>query len=671
LNLSPDLSEPDARLRADTPVITPHRAVTPRAVLIGLLFAAFFCAVTPYNDFKIAATYIAGNQFPIGALFVLFVLSFLVNGILRGVAPRKVFSRGELLTIWVLILVASGIPSSGLMRYFIPHIVAHKYYSDSANGWEQKVWAENPDWLKFQDKPAADAFFVGYPLGQEHVPWAAWVQPLLTWVPLAFLFLLASFCITSLLRRQWIENEKFSFPLVTLPMLLAEEPRPGHRVNDLMRHPLLWLGLGIATAIHTVRAFHLMYPSIPDIKLAWNLNEYMTVRPWNQVGWVPANIFLMVIGLAYLLPAEVCFSLWFFYIFFKTEVLMGVQFNWLMPGPQGYGDKLFHSLQAYGGGLALVIWTLWTGRRHIQDIWEKATGGPRAREIDDSGEMLSYRSGLMGLAIAYGGIALWMALAQMQPVVILLTLLTMTLALIVISWVVCQAGMLFMAQPYGSADVLSGIFGTGPFRISSLFTMYRFESMFFYDTREMLAPSVLMGAKTAETSPFDTRPLLKAMAASVFIGFAVSLVASLWLPYYNGGGNSLNNPFMYKSAPTRPLNFMAGVSAVPFRGDWSNALHILAGFAGVLGLLILRAQFNIGIHPIGFLSASVYAMNMMWFSIFIGWVFKSLISRYGGMKGYLGFMPLFLGLILGDAVNAVIWIILGYATQVGYQIMPG
>ena len=126
-----------------------------------------------------------------------------------------------------------------------------------------------------------------------------------------------------------------------------------------------------------------------------------------------------------------------------------------------------------------------------------------------------------------------------------------------------------------------------------------------------------------------------------------------------------------RAAPTRPLNFLAGVSAVPFRGDWTNALHIFAGFAGVLGLLILRAQFNIGIHPIGFLSASVYAMNMMWFSIFIGWVFKSLISRYGGMKGYLGFMPLFLGLILGDVVNAVIWICLGYVTQVGYQIMPG
>ncbi len=63
-------------------------------------------------------------------------------------------------------------------------------------------------------------------------------------------------------------------------------------------------------------------------------------------------------------------------------------------------------------------------------------------------------------------------------------------------------------------------------------------------------------------------------------------------------------------------------------------------------------------------------MHMLWFSIFLGWMFKSLVQRYGGMRGYLAGLPLFLGLILGDVVNAVVWIILGYLTRVGYQIMP-
>ncbi|MBC8102467.1 MAG: hypothetical protein H7Z41_07745, partial [Cytophagales bacterium] len=36
-----------------------RQGVTPRAVMIGLFFAAALCAFTPYNDFKVAATYIA------------------------------------------------------------------------------------------------------------------------------------------------------------------------------------------------------------------------------------------------------------------------------------------------------------------------------------------------------------------------------------------------------------------------------------------------------------------------------------------------------------------------------------------------------------------------------------------------------------------------------------
>ena len=90
--------------------------VTRRAAALGLLAGALLCAVTPYNDNKIGATNLAGNQFPVGALFVLFLLAIPINAFLRRFAARFILTRPELLTVWTLILVASGIPSSGLMR---------------------------------------------------------------------------------------------------------------------------------------------------------------------------------------------------------------------------------------------------------------------------------------------------------------------------------------------------------------------------------------------------------------------------------------------------------------------------------------------------------------------------------------------------------------------------
>src|ERR1044071_1482415 len=104
-----------------------RRGVTARAVLLGLLGSVFFCAVTPYNDFKVAATYLAGTQFSIGAIFTLLLLVLVVNVALRRFRPAAAFSQAELLTIWTMLLVASGLPTSGMMRYFIPHIVAPHY----------------------------------------------------------------------------------------------------------------------------------------------------------------------------------------------------------------------------------------------------------------------------------------------------------------------------------------------------------------------------------------------------------------------------------------------------------------------------------------------------------------------------------------------------------------
>jgi hypothetical protein len=190
---------------------------------------ALLCAVTPYNDYKVGATYLAGHQFPVGALFVLFLLAALANPLLRAVRPRWAFARGEMLTVWTLVLVASGLPSSGMMRFLLPHIAAPQNFSNGVNNWEARVWGGLPSWLKLSDEAAAKAYYSGYPRGAERVPWEAWVTPLVGWGTFALLFLLASFCVANLLRRQWIENEKFAFPLVQLPLLLAEDPEAGRR----------------------------------------------------------------------------------------------------------------------------------------------------------------------------------------------------------------------------------------------------------------------------------------------------------------------------------------------------------------------------------------------------------------------------------------------------------
>ena len=99
-------------------------SLTSRSVLIGLLGDTIQCLVTPYNDFLVGGTYLAGNHLPIAVVFSLIVLILVINVLLKKIKLGLQLSAAELTIIWGMMLVASGIPSSGLMRYLIPLLVS-------------------------------------------------------------------------------------------------------------------------------------------------------------------------------------------------------------------------------------------------------------------------------------------------------------------------------------------------------------------------------------------------------------------------------------------------------------------------------------------------------------------------------------------------------------------
>ena len=45
-----------------------------------------------------------------------------------------------------------------------------------------------------------------------------------------------------------------------------------------------------------------------------------------------------------------------------------------------------------------------------------------------------------------------------------------------------------------------------------------------------------------------------------------------------------------------------------------------------------------------------------------------LTVRYSGLRGYVRFRPLFMGIIMGDVLGAVLWDIVGFVTKVGIMV---
>lgn len=55
-------------------------------------------------------------------------------------------------------------------------------------------------------------------------------------------------------------------------------------------------------------------------------------------------------------------------------------------------------------------------------------------------------------------------------------------------------------------------------------------------------------------------------------------------------------------------------------------------------------------------------MNWVWFSIFLAWLVKTIVLKYGGSAAYRRTRPFFLGLILGQVVVAGMWLVIDYFT---------
>lgn len=133
--------------------------VSARALLLAFACIIGFSFLTPYNDYYIANTFIAGNLLPTSSIVVLLVLVMVVNPLLWRYARKFAFHAGELATVWSLIVIASGIPAAGLWRYIIPQIANLLYRASPENRWTEILVPYTPSWLIVSDKVVVRQFF--------------------------------------------------------------------------------------------------------------------------------------------------------------------------------------------------------------------------------------------------------------------------------------------------------------------------------------------------------------------------------------------------------------------------------------------------------------------------------------------------------------------------------
>ena len=216
---------------------TNENRLSGRSFLLGTCFVIAICCIVSYAELVITYIQIGFLQLP-PAVIGLFFFLVLGNRLLERLNNRFGLSPRELMGIYCMMLVASMISSRGIMEKLIPALIAVNYFTNETNSWDTLFFPHIKPWLiPFSPEQKGQAaiaisFYEGIQTG-DSLPWRAWIEPLCVWGVLVFLVFTAFLCLAAILRKQWIENEKLTFPLVSLPLEFVHEGR-GFLRNRLM-----------------------------------------------------------------------------------------------------------------------------------------------------------------------------------------------------------------------------------------------------------------------------------------------------------------------------------------------------------------------------------------------------------------------------------------------------
>ncbi|MDA0337704.1 MAG: hypothetical protein O2782_21270 [bacterium] len=630
---------------------TPARGsdVTLRAVVVGTLLAAGLNVACPYSVLVLHNAGLTSDYITAGAMMVFLVLVGLLNPCVKVVHPAAALRSGELIVVYVMMIIASAIPTWGLVTNLFHILTRPFYYATPENNWVDLIQPLIPSWLAPRDPAVARAFYEGLPQGGGGIPWGAWLVPLAAWgsfMLAVYLWMIATMVI---LRRPWVDGERLVFPLTQLPLEVLRGVDE-HIVPPLFRSPLFWVGFLLPFTLQMLRGLHHYYFFIPDVQTYFD-QLYLFRRSVRLIVFVN----FAIIGMAYFLGLQVSFSVWFFHLLGRCQT--GV-FHLLGYEVKGHNEALTASStalshQGMGAMLALVAVMLWTCRAHLRRVCRAAWNRDYAEDGRDE-EILRYRSAAwlwLGCAAYVFG---WLVATGLPPLATAVFLLSAFVIFLAIARVIAQGGVGFTSSTMLPQPFMVYTLGTemvGWQGLASLTMSYSWAA----EMRTTVMASAANAMKLAAGPRLKQPRLFWAMALAVVVGMVAATWTTLYLNYTHGGIN-----LRQFGVPSTAWSFLEDKLRNPV--GWEHIeprLGFVAVGAAMMGALIWLQHHFLWwpLHYIGLPVGDSWVMGWAWFSVFLGWLVKAVIFRFTGTPGYQACKPIFLGLIAGQLMGGAVWMV--------------
>jgi len=588
------------------------------------------------------------------------------------VLRRIGLTRRELLTVYTAVLVATPLLGSGVLFFVLSMAVSYYYLAHAFTPWEAFL-PLIPNWFG----PSSQWAVEGYFMGGTTVPWSEWALPLAAWASFMICLFGARFCLLALVQKQWIRNERLTFPLAEVPLQMVEQSG-GREAGHLTRNKLFWIGLAAAFALSFLSNLSRWAPTMPSVPSSLILMQQQDVGPLVGLGQLQIVLIPWLIALAYIVPKDLSFSVWFFYLLKLGVAMLAIAFG---ADPMSADDWQGHAFpapfdQVTGAVLVFSAWVLWRARGHLTRALRIAF--TRRRQGSDADEPLPYRWALAGLVACLVWMVAFLVVAGCRPIFGLFYV-----AVIVgvgFSYARICAETAFDPTTDYIQDIMAiptGTRGLLPREVIALVTMGWTYTPFPSQVITVSSMNALTSFKIGDAAGIPLRRLTRLL----FVGFLVALgVGAVYMLHslYGMGFNAaqMGRPesfpgWYFPWAGSQILDILTTVhGAAGERGSASPQWDAMAwwglGAVTVVFIAAMRLRFLWWpFHPVGYiLGLSVLVDEGCGQSpFFIAWLAKSLVLRYGGLRLYRQTLPIAVGLIMGDVLNRSLWNVISLATH--------
>ena len=615
--------------------------VTLRATLIGVVliivnaFWIYHMEIVRYSPETTTVALILNAVIWLIALIIL-------NVFLQRFLPRHAFSQGELMVIYVMMAIGAVICGLEFIETLV-HSIGHPVaYATPENDWANLFISHLPKWLIIHSERVVKDYYTGESTlyTAEHI--RGIIIPVLTWGFFAFVLVSTLAVITVFFRSQWINAERLTYPIIQIPLEMTQD------TSQFFKRRTMWTSFSIVLGFQIFNGLYFFFPQVPHVPIWYvDFGHLFQEKPWTAMGMTRISFYPFMIGLVYFSPLDLSLSAWFFFLVWKAELVIRYITGWAIPAGLAFNH------QASGGAyLAICLLAIWASRKRLIQILKKVFVGNT--ELDENSEAIPFRLAILGVVFGLVFLIWFCYMGGMSLCVAFLFFALYGAVSICVTKLRAELGAPVHYYPeIGPSNLLYYSLGTRRLGAKNL-GMMALLRWFSLANRNNPMPHQMEAFKIAERVGIDNTKLFAAIILAVGVAIAAGLWASLHTLFEFGAakGRTYLGWITYGTLE-RWLVYPSGV-------NYTVMATVAQGFIVVLFLALMRSRFLWwSLHPVGYLMGNDHTMNYLWMPFLIGWLVKSIVLKYGGLRAYRKTIPVAVGVILGDFVSMTIWSVIG------------